>query len=122
MTDLALALSFDPDTHSPIDAPASVDARNAAVRACQEAYAFLARTEAGLERLRRIAFGSPQQGEIARLRDALARLTGPAWPAELLAARTDLQAAQDRAAGEAARASLSRAAQAQGGLIDTFGD
>lgn len=122
MTHTPLSLRFDPDTHSPLDAPASVDARNTAVRACQEAYAFVAATEQTLERLRRTAFGSPEHGQIATLRDALGRLTRGAWPAELISARTDLQSARDRAAGIASQAGLALEGAARGGLIDTRGD
>ena len=122
MTHAVPVLRFDPDTHSPFDAPASVEARNTAVRACQEAYACVAATEQTLERLRRTAFGSPEHGQIATLRDAMGRLTRGAWPAELLCARTDLQAARDEAAALASHAGLTREAHARGRLIDTRGD
>lgn len=112
--------SFDPDTHAPLDAPAAVEARNAAVLAVQDAYLAVSQAELTCERLRRLARGAPEHEEIIRLRDAVGKLTRGGWPRELLEARTDLQAARDRLSAEASMAHLRRtSAQA---WVDTRGD
>lgn len=113
-------LAFDPDTHTPPDAPVAVEARNAAVLAVQDAYLAVSHAERECERLRRLARGAPEHDEIIRLRDAVGKLTRGGWPRELLAARTDLQSARDRSSVEAAIAHLSR--EADRAWIDTRGD
>jgi len=119
---LATLSDYDPDTHCRLDAPASVEARNAAIRICQEAYAGLAAAEQAIERLRRTAFGSPEHTQICSLRDALSGVVRRAWPLELSAARTDLQIARDALAQDAASRTLALEARARGGLVDTRGD
>lgn len=112
-------MAFDANTHTQQDAPASREARNAAILEAQHAHTAIVIALLRLKDFAGVAVGSDDYAEIKRIEAELKKVRAT-WPLGLCGLRTDLQRNQDEAASKASSRILQR--HYERGELSTVGD